>query len=172
MRLAVSLLILLAAALPVQAEVLASAPAGFTVRESFQSAAPPAKIWATLLAPSRWWDDAHTWSGKAANMTFEPKAGGCWCETLPNGGSVRHMTVDFLDPERTLRLRGELGPLGSMAVTGVMGVTIVTSDVGNTVTLTYQVSGFVPLELQSVAGDVDAVLTDQMARLKAVAEKP
>lgn len=168
----VSCLLILLAVTPARAEILAAAPSGFTVRESFQSMATPARIWEALLAPSRWWDDAHTWSGKAANMTFEPKAGGCWCETLANGGSVQHMTVDFVDPEKTLRLRGGLGPLGSLAVTGVMGVSIVTSDAGNTVTMTYQVSGFVPLDLQSVAADVDTVLADQMARLKTVAEKP
>jgi hypothetical protein len=163
---------LLLAAQPLQAEILAAAPTGFTVRESFQSVAPAAKIWEALLAPARWWDDAHTWSGNAANMTLEPKAGGCWCETLANGGSVQHMTVDFLDPEKTLRLRGALGPLGSLAVTGVMGVAIESSGAGSKLTLSYQVSGSVPVDLQGIAADVDAVLAEQTARLKAAAEKP
>jgi len=171
MRFALSLLALLAAA-PAHAEVMASAPGGFAVKESFQTAAAPATVWAILVVPSRWWDSEHTWSGSAANLTLEPKAGGCWCETLPDGGSAQHMAIDFVEPGKTLRMRGTLGPLGSLAVTGVMGISIAPDGAGSSVTLTYLVGGYIPVDIQSIAPSVDTVLAAQMARLKAAAESP
>jgi uncharacterized protein YndB with AHSA1/START domain len=171
MRVALILLAVLAAT-PVWAEVTAASPVGFTVRESFQTAAPPQKVWALLVIPARWWDSEHTWSGSAANLTLDARAGGCWCETLGKDGSVQHMTVDFVDPGKTLRMRGAIGPLGSLAVTGVMGIAIEAQGGGSSVTLSYQVSGFVPVDLQGVAPDVDTVLAAQMTRLKAAIEAP
>lgn len=169
---AVLILLAVLAAAPVRAEVTASSAAGFTVRERFQTAATPEKIWAMLITPARWWDSEHTWSGSAANLTLDARAGGCWCETLGQGGSVQNMSIDFVDPPKTLRMRGALGPLGSLAVTGVMGIAIEAQDGGNAVTLSYQVSGFVPVDLQGVAPDVDTVLAAQMTRLKAAIEAP
>lgn len=158
------------AAVPAQAEVTVSGPGGFTVTESFHTTASPEKIWAVLVAPARWWDAEHTWSGDVTNMTLDAKAGGCWCEALPGGGSAQHMAVEFVEPGRTLRLRGALGPLGTLAVTGVMGFVIAPEDGGATVTLSYQVGGFVPVDLQPLASVVDGVLSAQMTRLKAAAE--
>ena len=68
----------------------------------------------------RWWDPAHTWSGSARNLKLEPKAGGCFCEKLADGGSVQHGRVIFAQPGKLLRLEGALGPLQDMAVTGVL----------------------------------------------------
>jgi hypothetical protein len=60
-----------------------------------------------------------------------------------------------------------------LAVTGVMGIAIEAQiGGGNSVTLSYQVSGFVPVDLQGVAPDVDTVLAAQMTRLKAAIEAP
>ena len=160
------------AAAPVQAEVTVSGPGGFSVTENFHTTASPEKLWSVLVVPSRWWDAEHTWSGDAANLSLEAKAGGCWCETLAGGGSARHMAVDFVDPNKTLRMRGALGPLGTLAVTGVMGFAIAAEGTGATITLSYQVGGFVPVDLQPLAPQVDAVLSTQMTRLKAAAEAP
>jgi uncharacterized protein YndB with AHSA1/START domain len=155
---------------PARAEVTVAGPGGFTVTESFHTTASPMKVWAALVVPSRWWDSEHSWSGNAANLSLDAKAGGCWCETLPGGGSAQHMTVEFVDPGKTLRMRGALGPLGTLAVTGVMGIIIAPDGAGATVTLSYQVGGFTPVNLETVAPDVDTVLSAQMTRLKAVAE--
>ncbi|MBV9548182.1 MAG: SRPBCC family protein [Alphaproteobacteria bacterium] len=166
------LLGLLLATVPAQADVTVAAPGGFTVKEVVHVTAAPARVWAMLIAPSRWWDSEHTWSGSAANLTFEARAGGCWCETLENGGSAQHMTVEFVDPPKTLRLRGALGPLGALAVVGVMGITLEAEGEGSIVTLSYQVGGAVPVDLSAIAPDVDQVLSAQTARLKEVAEAP
>jgi len=155
-----------------RAEVTVAGPGGFTVMESFHTGASPEKLWAVLVTPARWWDAEHTWSANPANLTLDAKAGGCWCETLPKGGSAQHMAVDFVEPGKTLRMRGALGPLGTLAVTGVMGIAIVPEGGGAVVTLSYQVGGFVPVDLAPLAPEVDAVLSTQMTRLKAAAEAP
>lgn len=52
----------------------------------------------------------------------DARPGGCFCEKMPNGG-VRHMTVTHVMAPGTLVLNGGLGPLGTMATTGVMELT-------------------------------------------------
>ena len=91
---------------------------GFTLKIDAHIAAPPDKVYAALIEPARWWSSDHTFSGDAKNLHLEAKAGGCWCETLPRGGSVLHLLVVYIDPGKAIRLRGALGPfqgLGWMA---------------------------------------------------------
>src|SRR6187399_2647116 len=113
-----------ALASPAAAEVSASSDTGFVSHNVAEVAASPATAWARLSLPGRWWSSEHTYSGDAANMSIEPVAGGCFCETIPaaNGvpaGQVEHMRVLYVDPRtRTMRLGGGLGPLQSEALTG------------------------------------------------------
>ena len=93
-------------------------PSGFTVRITVHVAAPPSGVFDALTMPSRWWNPQHTFSGDASHLRLELKAGGCFCETLPNGGSVQHLTVVYVDPGKALRLRGALGPFQSLGVDG------------------------------------------------------
>ena len=65
-----------------------------------------------------WWNSAHTFSHDAHNLSIQDKAMGCFCETLPDGGSVRHMEVLNAAPGKALVLSGALGPMQSLAVTG------------------------------------------------------
>src|SRR5262245_59802378 len=99
-----------------RADVVDSAPNGFTVKAAIVVAAPAAKAWAALLEPRGWWDKNHTWSGDASNLSLDASTGGCFCEKLPAGGGVRHMTVVYADPGKLLRLTGGLGPLQDLAV--------------------------------------------------------
>ena len=94
------------------AEVADAAPNGFTIVEAAHIAAASDTVYTALIAPQRWWSSAHTFSGSAANMSLDAKAGGCWCESLPGGGSVLHMTVVYAAPGKGLHLRGSLGPFG------------------------------------------------------------
>src|ERR1700681_1128530 len=102
------------------AEVVTVAANGFEIRETAHTAAASDKVYAALLLPAHWWSSDHTFSGSAANLVLDARAGGCWCETLPDGGSVEHLRVVYVSPGKTLRLRGALGPLQSLAVAGVM----------------------------------------------------
>ena len=99
-----------------QAEVVEATASGFSVRQSVQIAAPPERVYAALVSVGSWWSAEHTYSGSAANLRLEPKAGGCWCETLPNAGEVEHMTVVQVVPDKRITLRGALGPLQSSGV--------------------------------------------------------
>jgi hypothetical protein len=150
--------LLLYAANPILADVVNAAPGGFEVRETVHVASSPDKAYAVLLTPSHWWDSEHTFSGNAANLTLDAHAGGCWCESLPDGGSVQHMTVVYVAPGKLMRLRGALGPLQSMAVEGVMTC----SDI----VLSYAVAGMSPQGFDSLSKAVDQVLAEQIGRLK------
>jgi hypothetical protein len=79
MRLALPLLAALAAS-PAFAAVQASAADGFVVRHEAVVPGDRAHAFAEAIHPERWWNDAHTWSGSAANLSLDARAGGCWCE--------------------------------------------------------------------------------------------
>ena len=152
------------------AEVTSVGDSGFEVREQVHVAAAPAVIYAALLAPRRWWDPEHTYSGDAAHLTLEPKVGGCWCETIPGGGAVQHMTVIYLAPNKAVRLRGALGPLQAMGVVGSLTVTLASAGTGTVLTFDYAVGGYVKDGFENLSKGVDAVLGSQATRLKMLIE--
>jgi hypothetical protein len=162
---------IVATAVTPRADVVDAGATGFTVRVVRHVVAPSAKVFATAVAVGSWWAADHTYSGVAANLTIEPKAGGCWCEQLVNGGAVKHMEVVFVDPGKLLRFRGGLGPLQSMAATGAMTWEFKAAGDGTDVTWTYAVTGYLPGGFEQLAPAVDGVLTSQLVNLKTVAEK-
>ena len=164
-------LLSLLAASPAGAAVVDAQPGGFQVQVSAVIAAPPDKVYAALIQPARWWSSEHTFSADARNITLDPRAGGCWCEALPNGGSVEHMSVVYADPGKALRVRGGLGPLQGLGVEGALTWAIKPAPGGGSqVSQTYVVGGYAPGGLGALAGPVDAVLGEQFARLKTYAE--
>jgi hypothetical protein len=168
-------MLMLAGALPLLAggafaEVTGVGGGGFEVRERVHVAAEPAAVYAALMTPGRWWDPQHTYSGDASRLTLEAKAGGCWCEALPGGGAVEHMTVLYLAPNKGLRLRGGLGPLQAMGVVGSFSITLAAADAGTDLTFTYAVGGYSKDGFDDLSKGVDAVLGAQAARLKRLIE--
>ncbi len=161
------LAIALTGATPVSAEVLKSSETAFTTRHKLTVAAPPAKVWETLLHPDRWWDAAHTYGGSAANLVLDPRPGGCWCEKTATGG-VEHMRVVYLAGGATLRMVGGLGPLQARPVSAVLTITLEPAGAGTELTATYAVGG---PDLAGLAAPVDGVLGGQWARLKTAAER-
>jgi uncharacterized protein YndB with AHSA1/START domain len=155
---------------PVCAAVTDAAANGFSVTEKVHIAAPPDKVYGELIVPAHWWSSTHTFSRSAANLTLDAKAGGCWCETLPNGGSVQHLAVVFAMPGKTLVMRGALGPLQGLGVEGAMTITLKPVADGTDLSLTYNVGGYLKDGLQSMAAPVDGVLAEQMNRLKSDVE--
>jgi uncharacterized protein YndB with AHSA1/START domain len=153
-----------------RAEVVESGPGGFTQRQSVTIAAPPAAVWAVLVKPALWWSSEHTFSGDASRLSLNPRAGGAWTEALPDGGSVRHLEVVFIDPPAVLRMEGALGPLQAWGVAGHL--TFALKAVGATTKLveTYVAGGHAPDGLDKIAPAVDGVLGQQVERLKARVE--
>jgi uncharacterized protein YndB with AHSA1/START domain len=152
------------------AEVTDATPGGFSVSESVHVAAPSDKVYAALITPQYWWSSKHSFSGNAANFTFDSKAGGCWCEAMPDGGSVEHMTVVFVSPGKTLRLRGATGPFQEMATTTVMTWSLKPSGDGTDVALVSSIGGYTKGGLQNLAPIVDRVFGEQINRLKTYIE--
>jgi hypothetical protein len=97
-------------------------------------------------------------------------AGGCFCEKLPNGGSVLHMTVVYAQPGQGLRLSGGLGPLQMSGATGHLSWTLAEKNGKTTLTQTYDVGGYMTGGLDKIAPVVDQVLGEQFDRLKVYAE--
>jgi hypothetical protein len=164
---AVAALALLAAPVVLRAEVVARGPTGFQLRYAVASPLPPQAAYERFLAIGRWWSDAHTYSGQASALRIDAVPGGCWCETLPDAGGVRHMTVAVVLPGQSLVFGGGLGPLLSMGVHGAMSVGFKARDAGSQVAVTYNVSGFAPADMDKMANLVDQVLTEQLGRFAA-----
>jgi uncharacterized protein YndB with AHSA1/START domain len=143
---------------------------GFTLKIDTHIAASPDKVYAALIVPARWWGSAHTFSGDAKNIQLEAKAGGCWCETLPNGGSVMHLTVVYANPGKALRLRGALGPFQGLAVTGALTWKLEPAGDGTNLSVTYAIGGYNKDGFAQLSQAGDDVLTTQIGRLKKLIE--
>ena len=156
------------------ADVVDKSASGFTLRTSVQVNAPADRVFRALVDVGAWWGSDHTYSGDARNMSIAPVPGGCFCETLPNGGGVEHGRVVNIVPGSLLRLDGALGPLQELAVTGSMTWQIAGAQgggQGSTVTMIYVVGGYVAGGLEKLAPLVDQVLSQQVQFLKAHVEK-
>ena len=161
-------------AFPAHAEVVESTNGGFVTRDAVVVKASPKVTWLALIAPKNWWNSAHTWSGDAANLTLTPKAGGCFCELIPEvqdpdritlEGSVEHMRVIQAYPERALRMQGALGPLQSEAVTGILTIAISEVETGTRIVWEYVVGGHMRFEIPVIAQAVDGVMSQQLSGL-------
>jgi uncharacterized protein YndB with AHSA1/START domain len=156
-----------ACSVPAPAEVTSRSESGFATAGRLTAAVTPEQAWAALVEPSLWWDPEHSWSGQGANLSIEPRAGGCFCEALPEGGSVEHMRVIYAAPGQQLRMSGGLGPLQGEGLAATLSVTIEQQPEGTTLAWTYKVGGHTELPLDQVAPAVDAVLSAQFRRLSA-----
>ncbi len=161
---------LMIVAAPVAAEVKTTAT-GFVVENSAVVAAAPDAVWAALVQPARYWNPAHSYSGKAENFTLDAKAGGCFCEALPGGGSVEHMRVVFAGPGSMLRLVGGLGPLQAEGVAATLTWALKPSGRGTEITQTYVVGGHMRFDVPATAPIVGQVLNEQLTRLAALFPK-
>jgi hypothetical protein len=153
------------------AEVAESSAAGFTVKSSLSINAVPDEVYRRLLRVGDWWNPEHTYSGDSHNLSIEEKAGGCFCEKLPNGGSARHMEVLLLIPGKTLRMGGGLGPLQGIGAVGSMTIQLSPDGSCTKLNMTYAVSGYLSAGMNTWAAPVDAVLTGQFIRLKNYVER-
>ena len=155
---------------PAAAELTQSDATGFVSTHRIVIAAPPERVWDTIARPALWWNSAHSYSGNAANLSWDTRPGGCWCEQL-EGGAVEHGRTLYAQRGRTLRLSGAFGPLQSGAVIATMTFALKPEGQGTALTVTYVVGGFHPAGLATLAAPVDGVIAAQMPGLKAAAER-
>lgn len=158
---------------PLAAEVRDVSESGFTIQLGIDVPAAPAEAWNALLAPSRWWNAAHTFSQSSANLSIDPRAGGCFCEVLPNlqspnaapRGSVEHMRIIYLERPRALRMSGAIGPLQAGAGTGTLTVILKSHEAGTRVLWEYAYGGYLRGDVPAAAAQTDKMLADQLIRL-------
>ena len=150
---------------PAFAAVVTATPSGFELKQVVHIAAPPAKVYAALIQPAKWWDSGHTYSGSAANLSLDPHVGGCFCEALPNGGAVQHLTVVYVSPGAGIELRGALGPFHDRGVDGVLAFSIKAAGDGSDLTMTNDLGGYMSEGMDKWAPKADAMFADQLARL-------
>jgi hypothetical protein len=163
-----------AMAAPAPAAVTSSSDWGFATESSAEIAAGADIVYALLAQPGRWWEGSHSYSGDAANMTIDSRAGGCFCETIPAkagpAGTVEHARVIQAMPGQRLRLSGALGPLQAEGVVGTLDFAITPARKGVKVVMTYVVGGYIRGGPRRIAPLVDQVLATQLAGLKRAAE--
>ena len=145
------------------------ADSGFVSEHELTLNGSPDRVFAALTDEVfAWWDASHSYSGVAANFSLDARAGGCFCEALPDGGSVEHMRVVFAQPGRQLRMQGGLGPLQAMAIHGSMVFSLEAIESDRTLLrYSYSVSGYLPGGLAGLAQPVDQVQLGQLQRLAA-----
>ena len=155
------------------AKVRSANDVGFSLASSVRIDRDARSIYTLIAKPARWWSREHSYSGDAANLSMNPRAGGCFCERLPgadgSAGSVEHARVILADPYKRLRLSGALGPLQADAVIGTLEFTLTPADKGVEVTISYVAAGSMRTDPRQIAPVVDRVLAEQLARLKRVA---
>ena len=176
MRYLAGLIAAVAFSAPAHGEVIARSDAGFVIRTSAAVAKSPLEAWLALVAPARWWNKAHSWSGDSANLYLDPQATGCFCEFLPlpkdtspttRRGSAEHMHVIYADPAKVLRMTGSLGPLQSEALNGTLTVTLKPIEGGTRILFEYVVGGYMRFKPDEIAPAVDGMLKGQLDRLAA-----
>ena len=152
------------------AEILAAGANGFSLSETTHIAATPDKVYAAIVMPQRWWSSQHSFSGSAANFTLDTREGGCWCETLPDGGFVEHLRVVYAAPGKVLRLRGALGPFQGWGADGAMTYTLKGVGTATDLTFTYNLGGYNKDGFEAPAKAADGVLAEAALRLKSYVE--
>lgn len=148
-----------------QAEVKDVAPSGFTIENTQIVPVDATMAWAALVNDvGRWWPKDHTWWGDASKLSIQPRAGGCFCE-INGEQQALHMTVTFVDPGKTLRMTGGLGPLQGMGVAGALEFRLAPVAEGTRITLYYRAGGYTPDDLSKFVPVIDKVQGEQLGGL-------
>jgi uncharacterized protein YndB with AHSA1/START domain len=153
------------------AEVADMNSSGFLIKHEVTVNATPAKAYKTLVDEiGGWWNPAHTYSNDAGNLSIDARPGGCFCEKLPNGGGVQHMSVVYASPGQVVRMMGALGPLQSSGRAGSMTWKFTPGASVTRIELSYSVGGYLQGGFEKIAPAVDGVVGEQLGRLKTFIE--
>ncbi len=150
--------------------VLESNAQGFAIEEKAEITASPDRVYEALTHPEKWWNPAHTFSHDAKNLSLMPTAGSCLCETLPDGGSIEHLSVIRVVPGQMLRMKGAMGPFQGQGLEGALTFTLARQDDSTSLTLDYNIGGFIRGGFGKFPEAGDAMAADLVARLKRYVE--
>ena len=142
-------------------------PNGFLVKLEANINASSAKVYDAMVGQvGLWWNPEHTYSHDAKNLSIDPRPEGCFCEKLPNGGGIEHLRVVYVSPPKIVRFSGALGPLQTSGVAGSMTWKL-TGEANQThLEFSYSVGGFIQGGFEKIAPAVEAMLREQLDRLK------
>jgi uncharacterized protein YndB with AHSA1/START domain len=144
---------------------------GFLVKFEVSINAPAAKVYEALVGQvGSWWNPEHTYSHDAKNLSIDARPGGCFCEKLPNGGGIEHLRVVYVASPQVIRFSGALGPLQASGVAGSMTWKLIGGPDNTRLELSYSVGGFIPGGFEKIAPAVEAMLREQLDRLKLFVE--
>ena len=153
------------------AEVADMNASGFLIKHEVTVNATPANAYKALVDEvGSWWNSAHTYSNDARNLSIDARPGGCFCEKLPNGGGVQHMSVVYASPGQVVRMMGALGPLQSSGLAGSMTWKFTPAASVTKIELSYSVGGYLQGGFEKIAPTVDGVVGEQLGRLKTFIE--
>lgn len=139
---------------------------GFVSEHELLLDASPSQAYRAMVADvALWWDAEHSYTGQASSFSLADVAGGCFCERAGDI-EVEHMRVVNVQRGRLLVMRGGLGPLQHMAVTGSMSFRFVEHEKGTRLEYRYSVAGHVSGGLKTMASAVDQVQLGQLQRLQ------
>lgn len=156
---------------PLSAEVMSVGTSGFAVKHEVAIKAAPGPVYDALTSKvGSWWNPDHTYSHDSRNLSIAAVPGGCFCERLPDGGGVQHMTVVYASPGKALRMIGAIGPLQGLGLSGSMTWDLAKSETGTKLVFTYGIGGYMAVGFEKIAPIVDAVVGEQVERLKAFLE--
>lgn len=174
---AIGMVGLLGLVTPAQAELTNTAANGFTSKHQTVINGSAEDVWKALIAPSRYWNPAHSWTNNAENFYLVPQAGGCFCELIrstdddnikSSEGSVQHMRVIYAHNNKVLRMSGALGPLQGEALMGTLTAELKPAGDKTAVRFTYKVGGYMEFKVDEIAPAVDGVIGEQLTRLAAL----
>ena len=148
-----------------QARIVDQVANGFTVENSQWVPTDPAASWKAFAEDvGKWWPADHTWWGDASKLSISQKVGGCFCE-INGAQQAWHMTVVFVDPGKTMRMTGGLGPLQGMGLGGALEWRFVEENGGTRITLWYRAGGYTPDDLTKFVPVIDRVQGSQLGGL-------
>lgn len=156
---AVACLALVAA--PASAEVIERDADHFVLQYKVGMETTPEDVYGAIAEVGQWWNGAHTYSGKASNLSLTLEPGACFCEALPDGSTFEHGRVVEADPDLGVLLDAPLGPLKGKATMARLSIGWSGTDMGWEVVMTYVVRG---PGLGAYADAVDSVMGDQYGR--------
>lgn len=156
---------------PSKAEVVESHEYGFKIVQNYEINAKGKQIYNSILAPKNWWSSSHTWSKNSNNLYIEPFANGCFCEKLKNKGSVLHMNIVYIAPNKEIRMFGALGPMQFSGSTGHLILKITEKDNSSNLEISFIGGGYFSGGLNKLAPMADKMLSEQFSNLKNFIER-
>ena len=155
---------ILGLSMPAYAEIISASDTHFVLRHEATDARSAEDLWERLINPASWWHPDHTYSGDAANLSLDPRAGGLWRESW-DGGSVAHGEVLLVETGKMLRMNAPFGPLQGVGAYTIWTITITPDGDASRVVFDEVSTAPAGTGMDELAEAVDFVKTEAISRL-------